>query len=121
MSEPKLIFAALFSVLLLEGCSQLQFPGVHKFDIQQGNIITQEMVDQLKPGMTKSQVRFVMGTPLVADSFNQDRWDYFYDIKKADGSQLREQVTILFDEEQKLVGLTGDYLPGSATTPEASQ
>ena len=106
---------------LLSGCSQLQFPGVHKFDIQQGNIITQEMIDQLKPGMTKSQVRYVMGTPLIADSFNQDRWDYFYSVKKADGSEEREQLTILFDDNEKLSSFSGDFVPTSAAIPEAEE
>ena len=106
-----LLLALLFA---LTGCGQLKFPGVHKFDIQQGNIITQEMVDQLKPGMSKSQVLFVMGTPLIADSFHQNRWDYLYSIKKADGEELREQITILFDGQEKLAGLKGDFFPRGA-------
>ncbi len=71
--------------LLMGGCSiggiRLGFPGVYRIDIPQGNVITQEMVDQLQPGMTKRQVRFVMGTPLVVDTFNQERWDYLHSME----------------------------------------
>lgn len=112
--------AISLSIVVLSGCGQLHFPGVYKFDIQQGNIITQEMVNQLKPGMTKSQVLFVMGTPLIADSFHQNRWDYLYALKKADGEELREQISILFDKQELLAGLQGDFLPDTAiqTQPE---
>ena len=63
--------------LLSTGCSWLKFPEVHKVAIQQGNIVDQEMIDKLRPGMSMSQVQFVLGTPLVIDTFNQKRWDYF--------------------------------------------
>lgn len=91
-------------------------PGIHKFDVQQGNVITQDMVDQLKPGMTKSQVRFIMGTPLIADTFNQNRWDYYYSLTPKKGEEVRERVAIFFDNDQ-LVGFRGDYLP-NASNPE---
>ena len=66
-------------VLLLAGCSYIpMLPGLkpHKIDIQQGNYVTQDMVSKVKPGMSRSQVRFALGTPLVADQFHPDRWDY---------------------------------------------
>jgi outer membrane protein assembly factor BamE len=94
-----------------------KLPGIHKFDIQQGNVITQDMIDQLKPGMTKSQVRFVMGTPLIADTFNQNRWDYFYSLHQADGKEVRERVAIFF-ENDLLVGLRGDFIPGNSAKPQ---
>ncbi|MEQ8954529.1 MAG: outer membrane protein assembly factor BamE, partial [Gammaproteobacteria bacterium] len=62
------ILLALALALVLHGCNDvasLEFPGVYKISIVQGNVITQEMVDQLRPGMTKRQVMFVMGSPLV--------------------------------------------------------
>jgi len=93
-----------------------KLPSIYKFDIQQGNVITQDMVDKLKPGMTKSQVRFIMGTPLIADTFSQDRWDYFYSLNPADRSgEVRERVAIFFQDDV-LVGLRGDFIPGG--TPE---
>lgn len=93
-------------------------PRVFKFPIQQGNVITQEMVDKLQPGMTRSQVRFIMGTPLIADTFDQNRWDYLYILKLPSGKELREQMTILFDGD-RLVGISGDYLPGGAASGTA--
>lgn len=103
----------LLTVLLisgLAGCSYFQFPGVYKIEIQQGNIITQEMVDQLKPGMTKRQVRYVLGTPLVADTFNQDRWDYFYSMRDARDNVAKERITVYF-EGDKLSHISGDFAP----------
>jgi len=87
------LFAA---VLALAGCSYFQFPGVHRVEVQQGNIITDEMVAQLRPGMTKSQVRYIMGTPLIADTFNQDRWDYHYSRQKGNKEEEHKSVTIFF-------------------------
>jgi|TARA_B110000503_G_C7137444_1_gene409427 outer membrane protein assembly factor BamE len=112
-------------VLAIPGCSNfsmpkmptfdrslIKLPEVYKFDMQQGNVIDQAMIDQLKPGMTKSQVRFIMGTPLVADTFNQDRWDYFYSLKPAKGPEVREKMAIFFKGD-KLIGLRGDFMPNS--------
>jgi outer membrane protein assembly factor BamE len=93
-------------------------PRVFKFPIQQGNVVTQEMVDKLQPGMTRSQVRFVMGTPLIVDTFNQNRWDYLYTLKLPSGKELREQMTILF-EGDRLVGISGDYMPGAGAAQTA--
>ena len=77
----------LLGSLLLVGCSTLQFPGVYKIPIEQGNVITQDMVDQLKPGMSREQVEFIMGSPLIRDSFNAERWDYLYSIQR--GNEAR--------------------------------
>ena len=54
-----------------------------KMDIQQGNVVTSKMLLQLRPGMTKSQVKFIMGSPLLVDSFHTNRWDYFYQLRQA--------------------------------------
>lgn len=84
----------LILVALLSACSGI--PTVHKIDIQQGNVVTQEMVSRLKVGMTRSQVRFVMGTPLVTDAFHPDRWDYVYRYLKADKLIEQRHVTVVF-------------------------
>jgi outer membrane protein assembly factor BamE len=88
----------------------IQFPGVYKIDIEQGNIVTQEMVDQLRPGMTKRQVTFVMGTPLVRDPFHQDRWDYIYSYQPGGGERGQERLSVLFENDE-LVSITGDFRP----------
>lgn len=103
------------AVLILSACSNLEFPWVYRINIDQGNIITQEMVDQLKPGLTRDQVKFVMGSPLVVDSFHPDRWDYVYTLRKGDGSRKREQLSVFFKDDV-LVSLSGDFLPASAKT-----
>lgn len=103
------------SLLLLAGCQYFQFPGVYKIDIQQGNIVTQDMIDQLKPGMTKRQVRYVMGTPLIEDTFNPNRWDYYYSMAPGKGELVKERVSIYF-EGDTLSYFSGDYSPSTATT-----
>lgn len=105
--------SALIMTTMLSACSgigSLDFPGVYKISIPQGNIITQDMVDQLRPGMTKRQVIFVMGTPLVRDPFHQDRWDYIYSFQPGGGIRGQERVTVFFRDDQ-LVSFTGDFVP----------
>jgi outer membrane protein assembly factor BamE len=92
----------------------MDFPGVYKISIPQGNIITQEMVDQLRPGMTKRQVIFVMGTPLVRDPYHQDRWDYVYNFQPGGGERGQERLSVLFQDDQ-LLQISGDFNP---TEPE---
>ena len=82
----------------------------HKIAIQQGNMITQEMVNRLKPGMTKRQVEFVLGTPLIVDTLNTDQWNYIYTLGVASGRVVQKNLHILFIDGQ-LSELTGDYKP----------
>lgn len=89
------LVAIVFASLM--GCSYFQFPGVHKIYVQQGHVITQEMIDQLEPGMTKRQVRYVLGTPLLEDGFKQDRWDYHYGLRRGDESLRKRHLTVYFD------------------------
>tara|TARA_R110001592_G_scaffold290458_1_gene559587 strand:- start:1286 stop:1705 length:420 start_codon:yes stop_codon:yes gene_type:complete len=114
-------FLVLASAITISACSipRLQFPGVYKLDIQQGNIITQEMIDQLRPGMTKRQVIFVMGTPLVRDPFRQDRWDYIYSYQPGGGIRGQEGVTMFF-ENDLLTHFSGDFKPTEEGTAEAT-
>ena len=91
----------------------LDFPGVYKIGIPQGNVITQEMVDQLRPGMTKRQVIFVMGSPLVRDPYHQDRWDYVYNYQPGGGIRGQERISVCFVNDQ-LVSFTGDFVPNGA-------
>ena len=97
----------LLILLLITGCSSI--PSIlYKLDVQQGNIITQEMVDKLKPSMTKSQVRFVLGTALIDDVFHKDRWDYVYRFIQH-GNLVEEYKLTVFFEDDKLVRTVGDF------------
>lgn len=82
----------------------------YKMDIQQGNVVTSKMMLQLRPGMNKSQVRFIMGTPLIQDSFHRDRWDYFYQMRK-DGKVIEQRRVILDFEGDALKRVRGDVIP----------
>lgn len=90
-----LILSVLCAVLGLSACLK-----VYKIDVPQGNIVSQEMVDKLRPGMTRAQVRFVLGTPLVVDTFHRDRWEYFYSYKKTvEGVAETRRLTLLFKDD----------------------
>ena len=106
---------SLLALLALSGCSNIgsmDFPGVYKIGIPQGNIITQDMVDQLRPGMTKRQVIFVMGTPLIRDPYHQDRWDYVYSYQPGGGERGQEKISVFFQNDA-LVRFEGDFVPSS--------
>ena len=97
----------LLILLLITGCSSM--PSVlYKIDVQQGNIITQEMVDKLKPGMSKSQVRFILGAALIDDVFHKDRWDYVYRLVQH-GNLVEEYKLTAFFEDDKLARTAGDF------------
>jgi len=96
--------------LLISSCSTYRFPGVHRITIQQGNVITQQMVDKLRPGMTRSQVKFVLGNPIIDDQLDADRWDYFYSIQVAGGDVLRRVLHLHF-VENRLSYFDGDFAP----------
>lgn len=112
-SMRKTIFLML---LLLAGCSGVPtIPGIgpYKIDIQQGNYVTQEMMARLKPGMTRSQVRFILGTPLVVDMFRTNRWDYVYVYEKGGRVTEQRKITVIF-EDDKLARVEGDVVPAGA-------
>ena len=111
MQKAKLMLTGLtfLGLAALAGCS---FPGVYKIDIQQGNVVTQDMIDQLRPGMTQRQVRFIMGNPLITDTFHARRWDYLYSIQPGGGVRQQERVSLVFDANDQLIGLAGDFMPG---------
>src|ERR1700721_2622971 len=74
---------------------------VYRINIQQGNFLDQAAVEQVKAGMTRSQVRYLLGTPMVADSFNKERWDYIYYLKKGRSSHVdSRRVTVYFDGDK---------------------
>lgn len=105
----------MLAAAALGGCSPPQFIQPYRMDIQQGNFISQEMVSQLKPGMTKEQVRFVLGTPLVTDIFHADRWDYVYYRDNRRGPREERKIAVVF-ENGKLARVVGDVV---AAQPKA--
>ena len=111
MQNTKLLLTSftLVGLLALAGCS---FPGVYKIDIQQGNVVTQDMIDQLRPGMTRKQVRFIMGNPLLTDTFHANRWDYLYSLQPGGGERQQERVSLIFNSNDQLASLSGDFKPG---------
>jgi outer membrane protein assembly factor BamE len=90
--KPLVLGAALS--LALSGC-------VYRINIQQGNFLNQSAVDTVKAGMTRSQVRYLLGTPMVADSFNKERWDYIYYLKKGRTRHVdSRRVTVYFEGDK---------------------
>lgn len=89
---------ALLTCLLLAGCSYLP-PLPYKIDVQQGNVVSEEMVEKLKPGMTKSQVLFVLGSPLIMDAFRDNRWDYVYLFREKGDLVEQKRMTVFFEND----------------------
>jgi outer membrane protein assembly factor BamE len=112
----------LLLVLCVAGCKDVPLlPTVtpYKMDIQQGNVVTQDMVQKLQPGMSRSQVRFLLGTPLIVDPFRVDRWDYVYLYKKG-GQPAEQRRLIVIFQDDKLLRTEGDQMPpGPAPTAAA--
>ena len=100
-----LILISVIVSLFLAACSNdpvvSKLPFVYKLDIQQGNVITQNQVDQLRTGMSRRQVQFVIGAPMITDPFHANRWDYFYSLQPGSGRKesAKEQLTLIFLED----------------------
>ncbi len=118
----KILTLSLIVTLIgaMTACSSLRFPGVYRLKIMQGNYLEQEMVDQLEVGMTRRQVRYVMGTPLVKDTFNPDRWDYYFNVRHGE-KELREYHFTVFFEGDSLASWEGDYEPTKTTDEETQE
>ena len=97
-------FATLLACAALSGCG---FALVHKIDIQQGNVVLPEQVAQLKTGMTKAEVRTLLGTPLLTDVFHGERWDYYFSFAKGSKLEERTGLSVMFENE-RLASWKGD-------------
>lgn len=109
------------AVCLLTACSSSMLTNVikpYRIDVRQGNAVTQEMLSQLSPGMSREQVRFVMGSPLLVDVFHADRWDYVYQFSTGYAEPERRSVAIFFVAD-KLSRIDGDMATGRADVPIA--
>lgn len=108
-------------LLVLAACSSTSTPTAYlspyRIDVRQGNLVTQEMVAQLKPGLSRDQVRFILGSPLVTDMFHGDRWDYVYRFQPGRGEVQQRRLAIFFDDG-KLVRVSGDVVADAATGAE---
>lgn len=101
--------------LLVAACGPLS---PYRIEIQQGNYVTQDMVAQLKPGLTRDQVRFLMGTPLVSDIFHEDRWDYVFVRQRANSSEVEQRRIAVYFEDGKLKRVDGDIVAAASGKPE---
>ena len=100
MKNPgKAILLALCCMAALIGC-EYKLLKVYKIDVQQGNVLEAEDVEKIRLGMSKEQVHFVLGTPLIIDSFHPDRWDYVYILKPGYAELKRRQLTLVFDRNE---------------------
>lgn len=105
------ILSVLLALWLVTACKGIYYRPV----VQQGNVVTQEMINQLKIGMPRRQVRFILGTPLIEDPFHQDRWDYYYSrLSRNEGSQRR--IVSVFFKDDALVEIRGDIAPRTVGT-----
>jgi outer membrane protein assembly factor BamE len=114
---------------LLSACSYLpEMPSLpsltsikpFRIDIQQGNFLSPEMVAQLKSGMTREQVRFVLGTPLVTDIFHGDRWDYVFYRELGNGSKERRSLSVFFADNKMTHFTSANIPPAGAPAPAAA-
>ncbi|WP_370249390.1 outer membrane protein assembly factor BamE [Thalassolituus sp.] len=110
-----LILTGLLGFATLSGCT---FPGVYKLNVQQGNIVTQDMLDQLEAGMTERQVIYLMGNPVARNPFSEQRWNYLYTLETRDKVTKRYQVTLHFDDSQLFSHYTGE-LPAEEFSEES--
>jgi outer membrane protein assembly factor BamE len=106
MPRPALLPCALLGALLLSGCESLQRTDSlfglitpYRIDIVQGNVVTQEQAALIKPGLSRLQVRDVLGTPLIADPFHANRWDYIFTLRRPGAEPQRRSVVVLFEND----------------------
>ncbi|MCX7172633.1 MAG: outer membrane protein assembly factor BamE [Proteobacteria bacterium] len=109
----RIIVLVLPSLVALAGCSSMPDTASlltpYRINVRQGNFVTPAMVAQLKPGQTRDQVRFILGTPLVADPFHADRWDYIYRFQPGHGEVQQRRLAVYF-AEGKLTRYDGDVV-----------
>lgn len=108
--------AVFFLFFLLAGCSSA-VPSFYKLDVRQGNYIDPASVERLQIGMSKRQVQFLLGTPLINDPFHQQRWDYLYSFRPEGGDEIDKRHLKLFFEGDTLARIEGDITPPPDSPP----
>lgn len=117
----KSITVALLAALSLGACNHVpRIVTEYRIDVQQGNVLTQDMVAQLRPGLTRDQVRFILGTPLLTDVFHGDRWDYLFRLEEGKtGTVTARKLSVFFNSDGLLERIAGDAEVG--TTAELTE
>lgn len=112
----------LLASLSVVSCSTIlnNLPGVYSIDVQQGNIVDQTMIDQLRPNMSKRQVLYIMGSPMLNDIFHQKRWDYLYSNQPGGEPRQQKRISLVF-EDDKIIGIQGDFRPSSVPVVKPSE
>ncbi len=113
MQFKKWLIAVPLALTMLTGCS-LAEKLVYRIDINQGNYVEQEAVDKLRFGMTKEQVRFVLGSPMLIENGRPDTWYYIYHHTKGHQDSIQRDLVVNFDEAGTLTDITGDYIVGES-------
>jgi outer membrane protein assembly factor BamE len=130
MQHKRSFIALIGAALVLTGCSTVSSIGdviprslertslFYKMDVQQGNSVDQAMINRLQPGMSKTQVQYVMGTPMLVDVFHLDRWDYYFSLHKGSGEKEQRQLSLYF-QDNRLLRIEGAMrpLPEDDTAP----
>ncbi|MDR0529484.1 MAG: outer membrane protein assembly factor BamE [Zoogloeaceae bacterium] len=109
------LFLSLTASALLFGCARVpRLVSEYRINVQQGNVLTQEMAAQLRLGLTRDQARFILGTPMLADSFHANRWDYLFRLEDRKNNKVTTRIlTLFFDAEGRLEKITGDATAGT--------
>ena len=113
MNKPTLLLA-VSTILITPACSTIlsNLPGVYTLEIQQGNMVDQIMIDQLRPNMTKRQVLYIMGSPMLTDMFHERRWDYLFSDQKDGEDRVQKRISLFFNGDT-LMGVQGDFHPSA--------
>jgi outer membrane protein assembly factor BamE len=120
MKKPAFLLA-VSTILITPACSTIlsNLPGVYTLEIQQGNMVDQIMIDQLRPNMTKRQVLYIMGSPMLADTFHERRWDYLYSDQKDGEDRVQKRISLFFNGDN-LMGVQGDFHPSAVPVVKPS-
>jgi outer membrane protein assembly factor BamE len=107
------------SLLLLAGCQSVanvmpRYLKPYEPDVQQGNVVTKEMVDQLAPGMSREQVRFLLGTPMLTSIFHLERWDYVYRLQRGNSGEVQSRRMVVYFKDHRLDHFDADQMPPEA-------
>src|SRR5437773_759383 len=116
ISRLRLCIALVGGAIALTACGSMRswaptFIQPYRPDVQQGNVVTKEMVEQLRESMTRDQVRFLLGTPLLTSIFHADRWDYIYYLQRGKGVERQQRRLVVYFKNDRLASFQSDEMP----------